>query len=244
MLYDLILLILFTGLPWYPLLRRKRSVKREHIFLLSALSVLIGLLLSSLTGDIVREPFVALALLFSLFVLYSTLKTNNLYKLGTQILFFNAPLLLLVEPHARLLYGVSLLLSLAGIYMMAKYYERVYSSANYYSVTGITLVTPYAALFLTIYFTALALYPPFPNAIFFLEGILHATVDPLWYLVTIVIFFGNFLIAVRVMARTVFGKPNPNIHYIDVTPKERRLHLLILIIFIALSLKGLQEVLA
>jgi hypothetical protein len=60
----------------------------------------------------------------------------------------------------------------------------------------------------------------------------------------VIIFFGNFLIAVRVMAKTVFGKPNTNVHYIDLAPKERWLHLTIFIILLVLSLVGLEELLA
>ena len=59
----------------------------------------------------------------------------------------------------------------------------------------------------------------------------------------VVIFFGNFLIAVRVMAKTVFGKPNPNVHYIDVKPAERVLHLLISLILLGLTVVGIGEVL-
>jgi len=46
------------------------------------------------------------------------------------------------------------------------------------------------------------------------------------------------------MAKTVFGKPNTNVHYIDLAPKERWLHLTIFIILLVLSVVGLKELLA
>jgi hypothetical protein len=45
------------------------------------------------------------------------------------------------------------------------------------------------------------------------------------------------------MAKTVFGKPNENVHYIDVAPKERVLHLVIFITLLILSIVGIQELL-
>ena len=189
-------------------------------------------------------PFIVVAVIASLFSLYKAKHTTNLYKLSYYILFFNAPMLIMFEARESILYGISLLLTLFGIYFMGKYYERNYGSANYRSVSGITLVTPYAGLILTIYLTTLALYPPFPNSLLFLNGILSSEINVMWYLAVIIIFFGNFLIAMRVMAKTVFGKPNDNVHYIDVAPKERLLHLAIFILLLVLSVVGLKEVLS
>ena len=152
-----------------------------------------------------------------------------------------AAALLLFETSGSLLFGIALIVSLSGVFLMAKYYERSYGSANYRAITGITLVTPYAGLILTVYFTALALYPPFPNALFFLNAILNADINFIWYVTLIIIFFGNFLIAVRVMAKTVFGKPNPNVHYIDVAPKERVIHFAIFIALVILSIIAVGE---
>ena len=238
---DFILLILFAGLPYYLLV--EKILGKEKIFLLSALLMVAGMVVASNAQPEFSMQFVVIALLASLFSLYKANKTTNLYKLTYYILFFNAPMMIMFGTKESILYGISLLVSLAGVYMMGKYYERNYGSANYRSVTGMTLVSPYAALILTIYLTSLALYPPFPNALLFLNGILNADIDLVWYLAVVIIFFGNFLIAVRVMAKTVFGKPNANVHYIDVAPKERVLHFVIFIILLCLSVVGLQEVL-
>ena len=244
MLVDFILLFLFAGVPYYVFFEKTNRLGKENIFLLSAFLVICGMIVSYLFP---QEPcilVIIVAFLASLFSLYKVNKTNNLYKLTYYVLFFNAPMLIMFKTKESILYGISLLVTLSGIYLMAKYYERSYGSANYKSVSGITLVTPYAGLILTVYFTALALYPPFPNALLFLNGILSSEINGLWYLVVIVIFFGNFLIAMRVMAKTVFGKPNDNVHYIDVAVRERWVHLALFALLVLLSIVGLKEVLS
>jgi len=244
MLVDLILLFLFAGVPYYVFFEKTKLLGKEKIFLISALLVIIGMIVSSIFQQETCMPVIIVAFVASLFSLYKANKTNNLYKLTYYILFFNAPMLIMFKTKESILYGVSLLVTLLGVYLMGRYYARSYGSANYKSVSGITLVTPYAGLILTIYFTALALYPPFPNALLFLNGILKSDINVMWYLIVIVIFFGNFWIAMRVMAKTVFGKPNDNVHYIDVAPKERLLHLAIFTLLLVLSIVGLQEVLS
>lgn len=244
MLIDFILLLLFAGIPYYLFFEKTNILGKEKIFYLSSLLVIAGMILSHQSLQTASTPIAIVALVASLFSLYKANKTTNLYKLAYYILFFNAPVLIMFQPKESTLYGVSLLLALLGIFMMGKYYERNYGSANYRSITGITLVTPYAGLMLTIYLTALALYPPFPNSLMFLNGILNSELSTLWYMAVVIIFFGNFLIAVRVMAKTVFGKPNTNVHYIDLAPKERWLHLTMFIILLVLSVVGLKELLA
>lgn len=244
MLIDFILLLLFAGIPYYLFFETTNILSKEKIFYLSSLLVIGGMIFSHQVPQTASMPFAIVALLASLISLYKANKTTNLYKLAYYILFFNAPMLIMFQSKESTLYGVSLLVTLLGIFMIGKYYERNYGSANYRPITGITLVTPYAGLMLTIYLTALALYPPFPNSLMFLNGILNSEINDLWYLAVVVIFFGNFLIAVRVMAKTVFGRPNSNVHYIDLAPKERWLHLTIFIILLVLSVVGLKELLA
>ncbi len=244
MLIDFILLFLFAGVPYYLVFEKIPVMRKDKIFPLAALLVIAGMVISYQFPHETSMPFVMLAFFASLFSLHKANETNNLCKLTYYILFFNAPLLIMFKTKESILYGVSLIVALMGVYLMGKYYARSYGSPNYQSVSGITLVTPYAGLILTVYFTALALYPPFPNALLFLNGILKSEISILWYLIVIVIFFGNFLIAVRVMAKTVFGKPNDNVHYIDISPTERVLHLLIIAALLLLSVIGLQEVLS
>ena len=243
MLIDLILLLLFAGIPYYLFFEKTNILGKEKIFYLSSLLVICGMILSHKITQTVSTPIVIVTLIASLFSLYKSNHTTNLYKLAYYILFFNAPMLIMFGVKESTLYGISLLLSLVGIFLMGKYYEHNYGSANYRSVTGITAVTPYAGLMMTIYLTALALYPPFPNSLMFLNGLLAAELNALWYTAVVIIFFGNFLIAVRVMAKTVFGKPNANIHYIDLMPKESLTHLILFIILLMLSAVGVKELL-
>ena len=243
MLIDVILLFLSAGVPYYLFFEKTKLLQKDKIFILSAILLIAGMVLSFNVNHEPSTPYIIIALLSALFSIYKVNKTNNLYKLTYYILFFNAPLVIMFQTKESVLYASSLLVTLSGLFLMAKYYERSYGSANYQSVSGITLVTPYAGLVLTIYFTALALYPPFPNALLFLNGILKSDINLLWYLVVMVVFFGNFLIAARVMAKTVFGKPNENVHYIDIAPKERLLHLLMFLILVVLSIVALREVL-
>ena len=244
MLMQLVLLFLFAGVPHYVYFEKTKKLNYENIFFLSAFLVITGMILEFIYPQEPSSPFVLVALLASLFSFYKASKTTNLHKLTYYILFFNAPIIIMLESKPGMLYGISLLFTLFGIHLMAKYYEKNYGSANYRQVTGITLVSPYAGLFLTLYLTTLALYPPFPNSLLFLNAVLSADVNVLWYLVVVVIFFGNFLIAVKVMARTVFGKPNHNVHYIDLTPKERWVHLGMFALLLILSIIGLKEVLS
>lgn len=244
MLIDLILLFLLAGVPYYLIFEKNNILGKEKIFYLSAILVICGMVVSHTLSQTVSMPVIIVALIASVFSLYKANRTYNLYKLAYYILFFNAPMLIMFGPRESTLYGVALLISLLGIFLMGKYYERNYGSANYRSITGITLVTPYAGLMMTSYLTALALYPPFPNSLMFLNGILASDLSTLWYIAVVTIFFGNFLIAVRVMAKTVFGKPNTNVHYIDLGPKEKALHLAIFVTLLVLSVIGLKELLA
>lgn len=243
MLMDLVLLFLFAGVPYYLFFEKTGTLGKEKIFYLSSILVIGGLVLSNISAHTVSMPIVVVALAASLLSLYKAIKTYNIYKLLYYILFFNAPMLIMFGAKESTLYGISLLLSLLGLFLMGKYYELNYGSANYRSVTGITAATPYAGLMMTIYLTSLALYPPFPNSLMFLNGILASELNALWYIAVVIIFFGNFLIAVRVMAKTVFGKPNTNIHYIDLIPRERLIHLVLFIILLVLSAVGVKELL-
>ena len=192
MLINFILLLLFAGIPYYLFFEKTKILNKEKIFYLSSLLVIAGMIFSHQVPQTASMPFAIVALIASLLSLYKANRTTNLYKLAYYILFFNAPMLIMFQAKESTLYGVSLLITLLGIFLMGKYYERNYGSANYRSITGITLVTPYAGLMLTIYLTALALYPPFPNSLMFLNGILASEVSTLWYITVVIIFFGNF----------------------------------------------------
>jgi hypothetical protein len=243
MLTNFILLFLFSGVPYYLYLEKNKKLPYEKIFFLSAFFVALGMILITVYQLEVSIVIVLAVFIASLFSLYKATKTTNLYKLTYYILFFNAPILFMFQNKEGIYYGVSLLFTLLGLYLMGRYYERHYGSANYQSITGITLVTPFAGFFLTIYLTSLALYPPFPNAILFFNAILTGEPNVLWYLIVITVFLGNFFIAMRVMAKTVFGKPNDNVHYIDLCAREKLVHYAMFLLLIILSILGFQELL-
>jgi hypothetical protein len=140
------------------------------------------------------------------------------------------------------MYFIALMITLTGVYFIGKHYEQNYGSANYHSVTGTIVVTPFVGGFLTIYLITLALYPPFPNAMFFLDAIFKADVNVLWYLIVLFIFFGNFILAMRIMGKTVFGKTNSNIHYVELNPKEKIIHFVIFMLLFLLTMWEFMEI--
>lgn len=244
MLVNVILLFLFAALPYYLFFEKTKKLKSENIFLLTVVLLFAGMIVASCTSYQSTDTFIIIALFSSLFSIYKANKTSNLYKLSYYMLFINAPVLFMFDLNESAPYALSLILTLFGIFLIGKYYERNYGSANYHSVTGITLITPYAGLALRIYIITLALYPPFPNSMFFLNSILEADIDFLWYLVVVIIFFGNFILAMRILAQTVFGKPNENIHYVDLTSKDKTIHIVIILTLFILSIWGFKEALA
>ncbi len=244
MFTDFILFLMLGGLPYYLYLEQSKKFAHNHIFLLSGTITLIGLVIYSQLSYTLASPFLIIALVSALYALYRANKTTNLYKTAYLMLFFNVPVFMLSETKSIFFYGISLLVALSGLFLMGKHYDKNYGSANYQPISGMMLVSPYAALFSTIYLTTLSLYPPFPNALLFFNAILETEINFLWYTTVVIIFFGNFLIGAKIMAKTVFGKPNHNIHYIDLTTKERWRHFGIVALLLLLSLVGLKELLS
>ena len=244
MLVNIILLFLFAALPYYLFFEKTKKLNPEKIFLVTVFLLLSGMAVASFTPFESSNTFIIIALVSSIFSIYKATKTSNLYKLSYYMLFINAPVLFMFDLKQSVPYVLSLMVTLFGIYLIGKYYERNYGSANYHSVTGITLITPYAGLALRIYIITLALYPPFPNSIFFLNSILKADIGILWYLVVVVIFFGNFILAMRILAQSVFGKPNDNLHYVDLASKDKKIHFVIILTLFLLSIWGFKEALA
>ena len=242
MLIDFALLFLSAGLPYYILLEKSTRLNSKQIFLLSAFLLLCAVVLSLSIPNEHPTLLVVISLLSAMYSIYKASKTTNFYKLGYYLIFVNAPFFILFEDRG-LMYSLSLLVSLSGLYLIGKFYEKNYGSANYSNITGITLVTPCLGTYLTFYLIALALYPPFPNSVFFLSYIFKSEPDLLSYIVVISLFFGNFFLAMRVMKKTLFGRPNPNIDYVHMTSKEKTIHFIILLLLLILSIFGLKETL-
>lgn len=242
MISDIALLILAAGVPYYIILEKSTGLKSKHIFILSGLSLLCAVILSLFIPNEYPTSLVLLSLASAIFSIYKATKTTNFYKLGYYLIFVNSPFFILFEDQARV-YSLSLLVTLSGYYLIARFYEKNYGSANYRHITGITLITPCVGTYLSLYLIALALYPPFPNSLFFLSYIFKSQPDLLGYVVAATLFFGNFFLAMRIMRKTLFGRPNSNIHYVHMTSKEKVLHTLIVILLLSLSIFGLKETL-
>ena len=239
---SILMLILGAGVPYYLLLEKSGKFSSKNIFIFSALLMLGAIPLSFYVSGEYTTTFVVVSLASALFSIYKATKTTNFYKLGYYLIFVNAPFFFLFEDHG-VLYSVSLLVTLLGLFLVARYYEKNYGSANYQHITGITLATPCIGTYLMLYLIALALYPPFPNSLFFLSYIFTNEANPLWYVVIAVLFFGNFFLAMRVMKTTLFGRPNSNIHYVHMTPKQKAVHTSVVVLLLILSIFGLKEIL-
>lgn len=242
MLTSIVLLILSAGIPYYIFLEKSKKVNSKQILMLSAFLLLCAVALTLFVPHEHSTPLVVISLASAIFSIYKATKTTNLYKFGYYLIFVNAPFFLLFEERGAL-YSLSLLITLLGIYFIARFYEKHYGSANYHYITGTILATPYIGTFSTVYLVTLALYPPFPNSLFFLSHVFNSEPNLLWYTVVVILFFGNYLLAMNVMKKTVFGKPNDNIHYVYLTSKEKIIHFLIVITLLIFSIYGFKEIL-
>jgi hypothetical protein len=245
MLIELLLLILFAGVPYYLILESIKGVGAKWIFWVSATLMVLGILLVVFDKTPLRmsEDLMLVALFNALLALYKGIKSTNLYRLSYYLLFINAPMGMFFDLRDGTLYMLSLLISLFGLFLVARFYERSYGSANYYAVTGTTLVTPYIGFFLTLYLLSIALYPPLPNALFFLNTIFLGTMDSFWYLVVSTMFFSNFIVGMRAVSRGVLGTPNPHLHYVDIGVGEKIKHTVMMIILALSAIWGFKEVL-
>ena len=239
---EVLLLLLLGGIPYYLLI--EKSLKKYNVFISSAL-LIIGLFVMLFTGIScnTHKWCILVAIATSLFTTYKALKTTNFYKLANYFIFINSPVYFLFSLEYFIFFTFSLLITLIGFYLIGTYYEKNYGSANFYGIGGLALEAPFAGLFLRVYLINLALYPPFPNAVFLFNSMLKDKLDLIWYTVIVVFFFGNFFVAMKILTKTVFGKANKNIFYIDLDTKERLFHTVLNIVLLAVGIYGLKEVL-
>lgn len=242
MIANILFLLLVSGVPYFIFLEKSKIFNSKAIFLLSAFMLLGAIGLSFFVKNDHSEPFVIISFLSAVYSIYRATKTTNFYKLGYYFIFINAPFFLLFEEQGAF-YSLSLLVSLLGIYAIASFYEKHYGSANYLYVRGITLATPLVGISITVYLITLGLYPPLPNSLFFLTYIFNAETNALWYLVVITLYFGNFLISMKVLEKSIFGKTNPDIHYVDLDYKDKVTHVTIMAMLVILSFFGIEEIL-
>ena len=242
MFINLILLFLFAGVPYYLLFEKTIKMKHERVFFLSVVLIIIGMILSYFFPSKPSTPFVVISIISAMFSFHKASQTTNFYKFSYYMLFVNAPILMMFTLDESALYFIALIFTLVGVYFIGRHYEQNYGSANYHSVTGVIVVNPFVGGFLSIYLITLALYPPFPNALFFLHTIFEADVNFLWFVIVLFIFFGNFILAMRIMGKTVFGKPNHNIHYVELTAKEKIIHFVVLTSLLLLTILAFKEI--
>jgi len=242
MIINIIFLLLAGGLPYYLLLEKSDKFNSKSIFIVSGFLLLTAVLLTFFIDKAQTTPFVIISFISALYSIYRATKTTNFYKLGYYFIFMNAPFFILFEAHGAF-YSLSLLVSLLGIYSIARFYEKHYGSANYLYVRGITLATPLVGIHITVYLITIGIYPPLPNSLFFLTYIFNTEANLLWFIVVITLYFGNFLVSMRVLEKSIFGKTNPNIHYVDLNFKEKVTHFTIIILLLLLSIYGLKEIL-
>jgi len=241
MIANIIFLLLVSGLPYYILLEKSDKFTSKSIFLLSAFLLSCAIVLSFFIHNAHSESLVIISFISAMYSIYRATRTTNFYKLAYYFIYINAPFFLLFEEQGAF-YSLSLLVSLIGLYAIANFYEKHYGSANYLYVRGITLATPLVGIHITVYLISIGLYPPLPNSLFFLTYIFNTEADLLWYIVVISIYLGNFLISMKVLEKSIFGKTNPNIHYVDLNPKEKMTHFTIIALLALLSMYGLKEI--
>ncbi len=243
MIANIIFLLLVSGLPYYIFLEKSAKFTSKSIFQISAFLLLCAIVLSFFIHNEHSETLVLISFISAMYTIYRATKTTNFYKLAYYFIYINAPFFLLFEEQGAF-YSLSLLVSLIGLYAIANFYQKHYGSANYLYVRGITLATPLVGIHITVYLISIGLYPPLPNSLFFLTYIFNTEADLLWYVVVISIYLGNFLISMKVLEKSIFGKTNPNIHYFDLDNKEKITHFGIVIALTILSIYGVKEILS
>lgn len=242
MIINIIFLLLAGGVPYYLFLEKSDKFSSKSIFKISGFLLFTAVVLTFFIEKESSTELVIISFLSALYSIYRATKTTNFYKLAYYFIFMNAPFFMLFEAHGAF-YSLSLLVSLLGIYAIASFYEKHYGSANYLYVRGITLATPLVGIHITVYLITIGLYPPLPNSLFFLTYIFNSEADLLWFIVVITLYFGNFLVSMKVLEKSIFGKTNPNIHYVDLNFKEKITHFIIIILLTLLSIYGIREIL-
>jgi hypothetical protein len=243
MIANIIFFLLVGGLPYYVFLEKSNKVTSKFIFQMSAFLLLCAIVLSHFIDNEHSRTLVVISFISAMYSVYKATKTTNFYKLAYYFIYINAPYFLLFEEQGAF-YSLSLLVSVVGLYAIANFYEKHYGSANYLYVRGITLATPLVGIHITVYLISIGLYPPLPNSLFFLTYVFNTEADLLWYIIVISIYFGNFLVSMKVFERAIFGKTNPNIHYVDLNFKEKIIHFTIIVLLSLLSIYGIKEIIA
>ncbi|RMA97118.1 hypothetical protein [Hydrogenothermus marinus] len=242
---ELLIFILVGGIPYYFLFEilDKKNKNLSKYFPLFSNLLIIGLLLRFIYQVDFSYAFIIISLISTLITAYKAIKTSNLYKLAYYFLFLNSSIFLLIDIKYSIYYAVALIITCVGLYFVGNYYKNNYGSANFSGISGLALESPIIGFVLRIYLISLALYPPFPNAVFLFNSFIKNETSYIWYIVFGIVFFTNFLIAMRVLTNTVFGKPNKYIFYKDILGSEKFIHFFIIFLLTIWGINGIMEVL-
>ena len=229
--------LLVANLPYFLLYNKIEHT--EYKILLTLISVAVGVLLLIDSGSLlfVRVMF---SVGVASFAFYKARKTLNLYRLIPLIVAMHAPLLVVIDHKAT--YFLSLLLSLVAFYLLGRFLERYYKSANMGALHSLVTAAPRFAFFLRLNLLNIALFPPFPVAVVSLISLLVVKVD-FWALLGFFVTFSMMmLLAMRINAKTLYGKQNDAIDYHDLEDVEMRIQLILFVMLLLFSLFAFMEV--
>jgi hypothetical protein len=236
-------IVLMGALPYYILFKSPKPRNALIIFSISAIGFLIYTLFPYLPKSSYNIILEAASFATSLLTFYLSYKTTNLTRLSYYFLFLNAVSIFVLPSHIFNVYYLSVLGSAFLLYAISIKYIEIFESANFYNVKGLALKSPKLALMLRLTLMALGLYPPFSNFFSLFLGILKESANTVNYIIFSWIFFANFFMAFRIMKNTIFGAPNENIVYKDISGKTAIAMTFLLLVLALVGFSNLLEAL-
>lgn len=238
-----IAIILMGAIPYYLFFKSSKPINALFIFVVSVVGFFIYSIDPHIPKNIYSYIFDVVALATSFFTFFISYKTTNLIKLSYYFIFLNAVSVFILPYKIFDVYYSSVVIASALLYVIALKYIEMFESANFYNIKGLALTSPKLALMIRLTLMALGLYPPFSNFFSLFLGVLKGNFDKIDYITLGWIFFSNFFMAFRIMKNTIFGAPNENIVYKDISRKSTFIMTLILIILAFLGFANFLEAL-
>ena len=229
--------LLMSNLVYFLLQGRIRQWHYRMLLLFA--STALGVLTLSLIDKVTIVSLFITTLLAS-FAFTETRKTLNLYRLIPLIVTIHSPLMAMIDHKAS--YFLALLLSMVAFFLLGGFLQRHYGSANMGALHSLVTTTPKFAFFLRLNLLNSALFPPFATAIITLVALTKETIN-IWVLTALMItFIMMMLIAMRINAKTLYGKKNISIDYHDLEPKEIWVQAAIILAILLMSALSFMEV--
>lgn len=238
-----LVIVLMGALPYYMLFKSPKPKNALIIFSISTIGFLIYSLFPYLPKSSYNILLELMAFATSLLTFYLSYKTTNLIKLSYYFLFLNAVSIFVLPNRIFNVYYLSVLGASSLLYTISIKYIEIFESANFYNVKGLALKSPRLALILRLTLMALGLYPPFSNFFSLFLGVLKENTSTINYIIFGWIFFANFFMAFRIMKNTVFGAPNENIVYKDISGKTAIAMTFLLLVLAVIGFSNLLEAL-